>query len=164
MSPTLITTAQPAVTVTVGAAPAPDLVVDTPTVDVSAPVAGARFTLSATVRNQGSGPSSPTTLHYYRSTDPTNTTNATEVGTDSVTGLGAQDSGAESISLVAPPTPGTYYYGACVDWMSDESDTYNNCSGRGARNRRRGTRRTRPSGGHASRWTSALLLQESASR
>ena len=44
-----------AVAVAVGAAPAPDLVVDTPTVDTSAPAAGARFTLNATVRNQGSG-------------------------------------------------------------------------------------------------------------
>ena len=64
-------TAQSAVTVTVGAAPAPDLVVDTPTVSESAPAAGARFTLNATVRNQGNGPSDSTTLRYYRSTDST---------------------------------------------------------------------------------------------
>ena len=117
-----------AVTVTVGAAPAPDLVVDTPTVDTSAPVAGARFTLSATVRNQGSGRSDSTTLRYYRSTDSTITTGDTAVGTDSVFGLGASASGAESISLTAPSTPGTYYYGACVDAVSDESDTTNDCS------------------------------------
>ncbi|WP_420443985.1 cell wall-binding repeat-containing protein [Candidatus Poriferisodalis sp.] len=108
--------------------PAPDLVVGTPTVDVSAPVAGARFTLSATVRNQGSGPSASTTLRYYRSADPTITTADTPAGTDSVFRLDAQESGAESIRLTAPPTPGTYYYGACVDSTSDESDTTNNCS------------------------------------
>ncbi len=118
----------PAVTVTVGAAPAPDLVVDTPTVDASAPAAGARFTLSATVRNQGNGSSAFTTLRYYRSTDPTITTGDTEVGTDAVFRLDATESGAESISLTAPSTPGTYYYGACVDTVSDESDTTNNCS------------------------------------
>ena len=117
-----------AVTVTVGAAPAPDIVVDTPTVDTSAPTAGARFTLNATVRNQGSGSSAFTTLRYYRSTDSTITTGDTQVGTDSVFSLDAAESGDESISLTAPSTPGTYYYGACVDAVSDESDTTNNCS------------------------------------
>ena len=118
----------PAVTVTVDAAPAPDLVVDTPTVDTGAPTAGTPITLSATVRNQGSGRSDSTTLRYYRSTDSTITTGDTEVGTDSVSSLDASESGAASISLTAPATPGTYHYGACVDAVSDESDTNNNCS------------------------------------
>ena len=117
-----------AVTVTVGAAPAPDLVVDVPTVDASAPAAGARFTLNATVRNQGSGSSAFTTLRYYQSSDSTITTGDAEVGTDSVSSLDASESGDESISLTASSTPGTYYYGACVDSVSDESDTINNCS------------------------------------
>ena len=43
--------------------------------------------------------------------------------------LNALQSGDESISLTAPSTPGTYYYGACVDSVSGESDTTNNCSG-----------------------------------
>ena len=114
--------------VTVGAAPAPDLVVGRPTVDASAPAAGARFTLSATVRNQGSGQSAFTTLRYYQSTDSTITTGDTQVGTDSVFRLNASSSGDESISLTAPSTAGTYYYGACVDAVSDESDAANNCS------------------------------------
>ena len=118
----------PSVTVTVGAAPAPDLVVDTPTVSESAPAAGARFTLNATVRNQGAARSASTTLRYYQSTDSTITSADTEVGTDSVFGLAVSRSGDESISLTAPSTPGTYYYGACVDALSDESDTTNNCS------------------------------------
>ena len=130
----------PAVTVTVGAAPAPDLVVDTPTVSESAPAAGARFTLDVTVRNQGNGSSAFTTLRYYQSTDSPITTGDTAVGKDSVSSLDAAESGDESISLTAPSTPGTYYYGACVDSLSDESDTTNNCSlavtvtvGRGSR-------------------------------
>ena len=116
------------VTVTVGAAPVPDLIVDTPTVDTSAPAAGASFTLNATVRNQGGGASVSTTLRYYRSTDSTITTSDTEAGTDQVSALSASGSGAESISQTAPSTPGTYYYGACVDAVSDEADTNNNCS------------------------------------
>ena len=49
-----------------------DLVVESPGVDNSNPAAGASFTLSAVVRNRGNGPSDPTTLRYYRSTDATN--------------------------------------------------------------------------------------------
>ena len=117
-----------AVVVTVGAAPAPDLVVDSPTVSESAPAAGASFTLNSTVRNQGSGSSASTALRYYQSTDATITSSDTEVGTDSVFRLVASGSGGESISLTAPSTPGTYYYGACVEPVSDESNTGNNCS------------------------------------
>ena len=116
------------VTVTVGAAPVSDLVVDTPTVSTSTPTAGASFTLNATVRNQGSGSSASTTLRYYRSTDSAITTADTSVGTDSVSRLNASASSSESISVTAPSTPGTYYYGACVDSVTDESDTANNCS------------------------------------
>ena len=117
-----------AVTVTVGAAPAPDLVVDAPTVSNSSPTAGASFTLSATVRNQGTGGAGSTTLRYYRSTDATVSTGDSQVGTDPVSSLSASRTSSESISLSAPSTTGTYYYGACVESVSDESDTGNNCS------------------------------------
>ena len=116
-----------AVTVTVGAPP-PDLVVGSPSVSNSSPVTGASFTLSATVRNQGSGPSAATTLRYYRSTDATISGTDTQVGTDAVGALAASGTSAESIDLTAPSSPGTYYYGACVDAVTGESDTSNNCS------------------------------------
>ena len=118
----------PAVTVTVGAAPAPDLVVDSPSVSNSSPTGGAYFTLSATVRNQGTVRSASTTLRWYRSSDATISTSDTEVGTDPVTTLSASGTGQEWINLSAPSNAGTYYYGACVDGVSDESDTGNNCS------------------------------------
>ena len=117
-----------AVTVAVGAAPAPDLVVDSPSVSDSTPDAGAAFTLSATVRNRGNGPSAPTTLRYYHSADSTITTGDSQVGTDSVSQLDVLERGNQSISLTAPNSPGTYYYGACVDSVSGESTTANNCS------------------------------------
>ena len=117
-----------AVTVTVGAAPAPDLVVDAPTVSESAPASGDRFTLNATVRNQGNGRSDSTTLRYYQSADATISAADTEVDTDYVSRLNAAENGAESLSLTAPATPGTYYYGACVDSVPGETDTTNNCS------------------------------------
>ena len=107
---------------------APDLVVDVPTVNDSSPATGAPFTLSATVRNAGDGASAATTLRYYQSTDETTTTADTEVGTAAVGGLAASATSSESISLTAPSTAGTYYYGACVDAVTDESNTANNCA------------------------------------
>ena len=101
---------------------------DTPTVNDSTLETEDSFTLSATVRNGGDASSASTTLRYYLSTDSTITTSDTEVGTDSVSGLGATGTSDESISLTAPSTAGTYYYGACVDSVSDESDASNNCS------------------------------------
>ena len=116
------------IAVTVSAATAPDLVVGTPSVDDSSPDAGASFTLSATVRNQGSGSSAATTLRYYRSTDATISSSDTSAGTDSVGGLSASGTSPESTSVTAPSTAGTYYYGACVEAVSGESNTTNNCS------------------------------------
>ena len=106
----------------------PDLVVGSPTVSDSSPETSGAFTLSATVSNQGDGGSAATTLRYYRSTDVTITTSDTAVGTDDVGVLSASGTSAESISLTAPATAGAYYYGACVDAVTDESDTTNNCS------------------------------------
>ena len=106
----------------------PDLVVGSPSVSDSGPAAGASFTLSATVRNDGDGASGATTLRYYRSADATITTSDTAVGTGAVVGLAASGSGSESVDLTAPASPGTYYYGACVDAVAGESDTTNNCS------------------------------------
>ncbi|MDE0053097.1 MAG: hypothetical protein OXP28_02190 [Gammaproteobacteria bacterium] len=107
---------------------APDLVVGTPSVSESSPDAGASFTLRATVRNSGSGRSAATTLRYYRSSDATITTSDAAVGTDTVGGLSASGTSAESISLTAPSSAGAYYYGACVGTVTGESDTTNNCS------------------------------------
>ena len=93
----------------------PDLEVGTPTVNDPTPETGASITLSATVSNTGDRESPATTLRFYLSTDVTITTSDTAVGTDAVGALGASGSSAQSISLTAPSTAGTYYYGACVD-------------------------------------------------
>ncbi len=106
----------------------PDLVVEQPQVDNLNPEPGVPFTLSATVRNEGSGASDPTTLRYYRSSDSTIEPSDTDVGTDGVGSLAESGTSGESIDLTAPSTEGTYYYGACVDAVSGESDTGNNCS------------------------------------
>ena len=106
----------------------PDLAVGSPSVSDSSPTSAATFSLSAAVRNDGDGAAAATTLHYYRSTDATITTADTSVGTDAVGGLAAAATSSESIDLTAPSSAGTYYYGACVDAVTGESDTTNNCS------------------------------------
>ena len=108
--------------------PQPDLVIQSIRSNKSTLAPGESFTLSATVKNRGDGRASSTTLRYYRSTDATISSRDTEVGTDSVSPLGANRTGDESITLTAPTSPGTYYYGACVDNVTDESATTNNCS------------------------------------
>ena len=106
----------------------PDLVVDMGG-GTTNPFAGSSFPLYVSVRNEGTAPSTSTTLRYYRSTDTTISSSDTEVGTDSVPGInGGNAFSRQSINLTAPSTPDIYYYGACVDAVSGESDTTNNCS------------------------------------
>ena len=114
--------------VEISATGTPDLVVQTPSVSDSSPNAGGSFTLSATVRNQGNGLSTATTLRFYRSTDTTISSIDTEVGTDAVSALAAGGTSSSVLTLTAPSTAGTYYYGACVDPVSGESNSQNNCS------------------------------------
>ena len=89
---------------------------------------GASFTLYATAHNRGDGPSNSAILSYYRSGNDTISTSDTVVGTDPVDGLPANGVSNEWIDLYAPSSSGTYYYGACVDSVSGESNTRNNCS------------------------------------
>ena len=114
--------------VTCGQVSEPDLVVQSPSASNVSPGPGESFTFSVTVRSQGAGQSAATTLRYYRSTDATISMADTEVGTGAVGALAAAGTSDESISLTAPLTAGTYYYGACVDRVSGESNTQNNCS------------------------------------
>ena len=107
---------------------APDLVVSSPSASNTSPGTGGSFIFRATVRNQGNANSAATTLRYYRSSNSTIGSSDTQVGTDSVAGLSPSGSSPESIGLTAPSSAGTYYYGACVDSVSGESATNNNCS------------------------------------
>ena len=111
--------------------PGPDLIVQSPSVSRTTLTAGQAFTLQVTVHNQGDQQAAATTLRYYRSNNATITARDTEVGTDAVEALDASASRAHSIELTAPnvssPRVGIYY-GACVESVSGESKTDNNCS------------------------------------
>ncbi len=111
-----------------GGGGSPDLIVESPSVSDNTLTAGQSFTLQATVRNQGTGQSAATTLRYYQSANATISASDTRVGSGAVGSLNASSSSVESISLNAPSSAGTYYYGACVTSVSGESKTNNNCS------------------------------------
>ena len=119
-----------AMTITVDGPP-PDLVVLAP--DVGEILEDGTVWLLATVHNQGAGGAAATTVRYYRSTDATITTSDAQVGTDEVGTLFPSQNYGATIRLTAPSAPGTYYYGACVDAVAEESDTTNNCSSSSAR-------------------------------
>ena len=108
--------------------PQPDLMVQSPYASIVSPVPEQVFTVGVRVRNNGTADAASTTLRWRRSSDATITTSDTEVGTSAVAGLSAFSSSSESVKLTAPSNAGTYYYGACVDAVTDESDTTNNCS------------------------------------
>ena len=118
----------PAETAPGPAGDSPDLMVTRIAASAHSPASGTSFTLSVTVRNDGDGDAPSTTLRFYRSADPTITTSGTEVGTSAVAPLAASASSEHSISLTAPTVPGTYWYGACVKAVAEETDTADNCS------------------------------------
>ncbi len=105
----------------------PDLIVTGMAVSDTMLETGQSFTASATVQNQGGGSSTSTTLRYYRSTDSTLTTSDTELSTVPVSSLpsggSSPESDAETIDVA-----GTFWIGACVDAVSGESITTNQCS------------------------------------
>ena len=112
----------------------PDLVVGTPSMEITNPYggpnsfAGSQMTLSVTVTNSGDEASEATWLRGYRSTDSTVTTSDTEQGGQTVNALAAAGTSSFDHGLTTPSEAGTYYYGVCVDSVTGESDTTNNCS------------------------------------
>ncbi len=109
----------------------PDLVVFPPVLDRPVVAGGGVFELSLRVGNRGSDSSETTTLRYYQSSDSTIDTTDKQVGPNPVvSSLASSHLSEEKMGMrpIAPSTPGTYYYGACVDAVPNEIDTTNNCS------------------------------------
>ncbi|MDE0026442.1 MAG: hypothetical protein OXP69_18690 [Spirochaetaceae bacterium] len=93
---------------------------------------GASFPIHATVKNVG-GASAATTLRFYQSSDKTFTASDTEIHAVPVGPLAKTESRTPPVFhsgkvAVTPPATGTYYYGACVDAVDNESDTTDNCT------------------------------------
>ena len=106
----------------------PDLVVEDVRADPVTVAPGEKFKLYATLKNQGRGESTATRVRYYRSTDEVISTEDKQLGSANRDPLAANATIRRYLNVTAPTTPGTYYYGVCVDSVTDESDTANNCS------------------------------------
>ena len=90
---------------------------------------GGNLDISAIVKNQGTGISGATTLRYYRSSNLVISSGDSQVCSDYVATLSPGDTSHEACTVSVPTTPGTWWYGGCVDAVSGESNTFNNCSG-----------------------------------
>ena len=106
----------------------PDLVVQSPSVSNSSPYLGQPFTLSVTVRNQGNGRSAATTVRFHHSVDTTISRTDTELYATASGALAPSGARTHAITVTARSAAGTYYFGACVDAVSGESNSANNCS------------------------------------
>ena len=106
----------------------PDLVIESVQVEPATVTPGQEFRLYATLRNRGTGTSAATTVWYYHSTDSIILTDDTQLGTGRRTPLAPNGTIRRYLNVTAPTSPGTYYYGVCVDSVPNESDTANNCS------------------------------------
>jgi hypothetical protein len=105
----------------------PDLRVPTLTINKTAVDTGGTVFINATVQNAGDASSGSSTLRYYRSTNSAISTSDVQLGTDYVAGLGIGSTSAESGTFTMS-SPGTYWIGACVDTVSYENPTTNQCS------------------------------------
>ena len=89
---------------------------------------GDTFRLETVIRNHGKAASTPATLSYYLSSEDTISRADTEIQTETVPRIAAGGTLERSVHLTAPDTPGTYYYGVCVNSVAAEADTTHNCS------------------------------------
>ena len=89
---------------------------------------GGSVTVNANVHNQGDGSSSSTNLRYYRSDNAIISTGDTQLATDFVASLSVGGSSAESAAVVLSVAPGNYWLGVCVDSVTNEEFTNNQCS------------------------------------
>ena len=114
------------------AASGPDLIVSDAYISPRSPLnPGQSFTIFAEVENIGDTRASSSRLNYFITRSRTGAILGSDIiGQDTVSSLSASETGDESLDSNAPSTPGTYYYGACVNSVSGESNPDNNCSAR----------------------------------
>ena len=87
------------------------------------------FTVQFTVRNSGGATSAATTMRFYESNDASISTGDIQLGTTPFAALAASASRTVTTDFtVAATASGTLYLGSCVDPVSGESETGNNCS------------------------------------
>ena len=100
----------------------PDLAVQRVWSTPVSPPAGSTFKLSALVRNRGSGRSAGAMLGFHRSGDATVSPSDPAVGSAPLGVVDPAGTRSRSVEVEAPPSPGTYHYGACIEGGQECSD------------------------------------------
>ena len=106
----------------------PDLSVQSISASTTSVAPGERFRLDTVVQNQGDAASQPTTLRFYRSSDPDISPNDTQLYEQTVRRINVGRQITPWKRFTAPNVPGVYYYGVCVDRAGNEPVIDNNCS------------------------------------
>lgn len=106
---------------------APDLVAVSIVADRTTARLNQRVNFDGRIRNQGTRTSSTTTARFYASPDSTITTSDEEILTHEVPNLDPNE-GAIWEVWVGSPRSRTLYFGFCLDPVSGETNTQNNCS------------------------------------
>ena len=123
-------TATQRASVTVESSAAPDLTFTSvsPTSVTVAP--GDNFEVRFTIRNRGDAAAAATTMRLYQSDNATISTSDHEFASNAFAALAAGSSRTvrHTITISSSASPGTTYLGSCLDPVSGESDTDNNCS------------------------------------
>lgn len=111
-------------------APAPDLALTGVSPASTTLTPGDSVTFTFRIRNQGTVASSATTIRVMRSTNPTISRRDTELESYSLSPLGPSQDRPLPVTITVDEhsAPGTIYIGMCVDAVTDESNTRNNCS------------------------------------
>jgi len=105
-----------------------DLTLESTSANSTALLAGEAFNFATTVRNLGDQASGATTVRYYMSSDPAYAAAESLVATDSIPSISPDETFRATVELTAPEDEGCYFCGACVDSVSGERVTGNNCS------------------------------------
>ncbi len=111
---------------TVRATKFPDLMFESVTVDNTSIPMGEKIEIKAEVKNDGDKVASASTVRFYRSSDETIDRNDTLLGTDDIASLAINDTARSRIDHTFVDH-GLFYLGACVDTVSGEVITGNNC-------------------------------------
>jgi hypothetical protein len=111
----------------------PDLIVISPSVSNTQVTSGQEnFTISSTVKNQGTADSLGTTIRFFLSTDETIDVNDRRLLSNDLIEVRSLHPDRIAIKTTPPITelidPGTYWVGACVNTVGGELNLYNNCS------------------------------------
>lgn len=116
------------VTVLVELEPNPDLDVVRVSLSTTSLTTGEGFSIEAEIRNEGLGPSSPTEVNYLLSMNNVIDDSDVLLAQSVMPGIEVDELFTATAHAVAPPEPGGYWVGVCVDGLPSELHYGNNCS------------------------------------